>query len=60
MMGRRLSLSTSSVPRGVVRLRAGSQITRVKAPHLSLIAEPAAVAKVIATAAKHVHQPVCR
>jgi pimeloyl-ACP methyl ester carboxylesterase len=31
--------------------RAGSQITELKAPHLSLIAQPAAVAKVIVTAA---------
>jgi pimeloyl-ACP methyl ester carboxylesterase len=34
--------------------RAGSHITKVKAPHLSLIAKPTAVAKVIVTAAKHV------
>jgi hypothetical protein len=34
--------------------RAGSHITEVKAPHLSLIAKPAAVAKVIVTAAAHV------
>jgi pimeloyl-ACP methyl ester carboxylesterase len=35
--------------------RAGSRVTDVKAPHLSLIAQPKAVAGVIATAAKHVH-----
>jgi pimeloyl-ACP methyl ester carboxylesterase len=34
--------------------RAGSHITKVKAPHLSMIAKPAAVAKVIVTAADHV------
>jgi pimeloyl-ACP methyl ester carboxylesterase len=34
--------------------RAGSHITDVKAPHLSLIAKPAAVAKVIVSAADHV------
>jgi pimeloyl-ACP methyl ester carboxylesterase len=34
--------------------RAGSHITKVKAPHLSLIAKPTAVAKVIVTAAQHV------
>jgi pimeloyl-ACP methyl ester carboxylesterase len=33
--------------------RAGSHITDVKAPHLSLIAKPGAVAKVIVTAADH-------
>lgn len=33
--------------------RAGSHITKVKAPHLSLIAKPGAVAKVIVTAAQH-------
>ncbi len=33
--------------------RAGSQVTEVKAGHLSLIAKPAAVAKVIVTAAEH-------
>jgi pimeloyl-ACP methyl ester carboxylesterase len=35
--------------------RAGSHVTKVKAPHLSLISDPGAVAKVIVTAAKHVH-----
>lgn len=34
--------------------RAGSHITDVKAPHLSLISDPGAVAKVIVTAAEHV------
>jgi pimeloyl-ACP methyl ester carboxylesterase len=35
-------------------MRAGSHVTKVKAPHLSMIAKPAAVAKVIVTAADHV------
>jgi pimeloyl-ACP methyl ester carboxylesterase len=35
--------------------RAGSQVTKVKSSHLSLISHPKVVAGVIATAAQHVH-----